>query len=125
MPLEPGLNAQVVSDQPRQLHLESRRGRVIARVRQIRRIGADPEISSLLNRLQPFVLSRVRSRRPEEGGESDEEGSSHSKSPKTVRVPPTGRFLRNWSFGSSPTSRSPVTLPPPVTTATYCLPPTE
>src|SRR6185503_21320769 len=49
---------------------------------------------------------------------------THSKSPNTVSVPPTGSDLRYCSLGSSPTSRSPVILPPPVTTAMYCLPPT-
>ena len=84
---------------------------------------------------RPFAEScRARpARRPEprrrgaEGardGEAEDQELPHSKSPNT-RVPPSGTFLRYCSLGSSPTRRSPVTFPPPVMAATYCLPPTE
>src|SRR5262245_1032363 len=124
VPLQAGLDTDLARDQPGELNLEARCAGIVTGIRRIRRIRADAEEPALLDGIDPFVLRCLGPRRPDERGEGQAGRQSHSNSPNTVNVPPIGSDFRYCSFGSSPIRRSPVTFPPPVTTATYCVPPT-
>src|SRR5207247_2276395 len=91
--------------------------------RQICGISADPHIAPLAERLESLRLRQCRSHPESQGSQNAEHASHQSNSLKTVSVPPRGTFLMYCNLGSSPTSKSVMTLPPPVTTARYCLPP--
>src|SRR5262249_42607240 len=112
-PVQVELRAQGVGDGPRHLDLEPRLTLALRGEREVRRVGAEPDPSSL-----PLA---TRGRRQQHG---DREGAdSHSLSPNTTTMSLQFTLVACAHFGSLPNQTCERRVPP-AATATYCLPST-
>src|SRR5262245_58259982 len=123
--LQARLHAELTRHQPRQLDLEPRRGRLGAGKGQIGGVGTHAERAAGPDGAEPTGLRPRQPRGQDQHDEHTQAPGHHSNNPKTTNVPPMGILRRYWKRGSLPIRKSSWACDPPVTTATYCLPPCE